>query len=478
MNPKTETYHSIIAGQVHPSDALTPAMVIRNPWDHSLTGTVAMISKENLNQAVESACRGFSKTRALQSYERAHILSFISKKIKDHKEEFANLITSEIGKPIQFSRLEVDRAVFNFQYAADETMRMGGEVLPLDLSVSSRDRFGIVSRFPLGVILCIAPFNFPLNLVAHKIAPAIASGNAFILKPSPQAPLTSLKLGEIIRESGYPLEAFSVVVCSNENAQTLVTDDRIQMLSFTGSASVGWKLKALAGKKKVLLELGGNAGVIIDESAVIDAAVQKNVMGSFASSGQVCIKVQRIFVHEKLFDEYLGKFIEAARGLQCGDPRDPETVIGPLIDDAAVARISQWIEDAASEGASKMYGGNYAGRVFEPTVIVNVPATCAVATEEIFGPVVTINPFRTFDDALAGVNDSRFGLQAGVFTNDFQNIRRAYNELEVGAVIINDNPTYRMDHMPYGGVKDSGFGREGVKYAMEAMSEPKLLALS
>jgi acyl-CoA reductase-like NAD-dependent aldehyde dehydrogenase len=478
MNPQDGTYSSIVAGCVHQADTDSQVLEIRSPWDNSVAGRVALLSKEGLNRAVESAQKGFLKTKKLQSYERAQILSFISQRIKDQKEDFARLITAEIGKPIRFSRLEVDRAVFTFQYAAEEARRIGGEVLPMDLSASSHDRMGIVRRFPIGVILCIAPFNFPLNLVAHKVAPAIASGNAFILKPSPQAPLTSLKLGQIIAESGFPLEAVNVVICSNEDAQALVADERMNMLSFTGSASVGWKLKSMAGKKKVILELGGNAGVIIDASADIDDAVRKNVSGSFAFAGQVCIKVQRIFVHEEVFEEYLKKFIDAAKEVRCGDPSDPETIVGPVIDDAAVKRITESIANAADVGTSVIYGGACSGRVIEPTILVNAPAVCAAATEEIFGPVVTINKVATFAEALQGVNNSRFGLQAGVFTNDLQNIRQAYSELEVGAVIINENPTYRMDHMPYGGVKDSGFGREGVKYAMDAMTEPKLLALS
>ena len=470
-----ETIPFILAGEKKNLSATVST--ITNPWDNSVVGNVALATEADANEAVEKALLGFQKTKALASYERADILSFVSARMKEQKEEFARLITAEVGKPIQWSRVEVDRACVTFQLAAEEARRIGGESLPLDMNASTKNRIGIVRRFPIGIVLCIAPFNFPLNLVAHKVAPAIAAGNAFILKPPPQAPLTSLKLGELISASGYPAEAFSILPCTNSVAEKLVMDERIKMLSFTGSPSVGWQLKSKAGKKKVLLELGGNAGVIIDKTANIDEAVKKNVIGSFLFAGQVCIKGQRIYVHESVYDIYRKKFIEASRAVKVGNPSDPETVMGPLIDNAAAERVSQWVADAAKQGTTILSGGGRKEKVIDPTVLENAPRTANVFCKEIFGPVVTLHKFGTIQEAVAGVNDSTFGLQAGIFSNDLQNILYAYNHIDVGAVIVNDNPTFRIDSMPYGGIKDSGFGREGLKYAIEEMTEPKLLVI-
>jgi glyceraldehyde-3-phosphate dehydrogenase (NADP+) len=470
-----EVHPFVIAGQKRNSASNVTSVL--NPWDNSEVGKVSLATEADANEAVEKALAGFQKTRALASFERAEILSFISGRLKEHKEEFARLITAEVGKPIQWSRVEVDRAAITFQLASEEARRIEGESIALDMNASTKNRFGIVRRFPIGIVLCIAPFNFPLNLVAHKVAPAIAAGNSFVLKPPPQAPLTSLKLGEIIAASGYPREAFSILPCSNAVAEKLVTDERIKMLSFTGSPSVGWQLKSKAGKKKVLLELGGNAGVIIDKTANIDEAVKKNVLGSFLFAGQVCIKVQRIYVHESVYDSYREKFIEASKAVKYGDPSNPETVMGPLIDNAAAERVSQWVADAAKQGTMILAGGVRKERVMEPTVLENAPRTANVFCKEIFGPVVTLHKFGTIQEAVEGVNDSTFGLQAGIFSNDLQNILYAYNHIDVGALIVNDNPTFRIDNMPYGGIKDSGFGREGLKYAIEEMTEPKLLVM-
>lgn len=450
---------------------------VRSPWDARLIGEAALADAHAADDAVSRCVLGRPKARALAAYERAGVLEAIAAGIREEREGFAQLITAETGKPIRFSRIETDRAVFTFETAAEEAKRIGGEVLPLDLAEASVGRMGIIRRFPIGIVLCIAPFNYPLNLVAHKVAPAIAAGNAFILKPAPQAPLTALKLAELIAATPYPREAWSVIPCENDVAEGLVSDDRIAMLSFTGSSKVGWHLKYIAGRKKVLLELGGNAGVIVDETADLDQAVQKNVLGSFGSSGQVCIKVQRIFVHRRRFEEYVGKFVSAARSLKCGDPSDPDTVVGPLIDDAAAARIEGWIAAAVASGGRALLSGSREGRVLTPTILTNVPRTCDIVAEEAFGPVATVHPFGTIDEAIAGINDSRYGLQAGIFTNDLQRALTAFSAIDTGAVVVNDNPTYRIDHMPYGGIKHSGFGREGVKYAIEAMTEPKLLVM-
>ena len=450
---------------------------ILNPYDGSPVGTVAMATASDLAEVVEKAGLGFKRLRELQSYERYEILSEIASQLKARKEEFAALITAEVGKPRSASRVEVDRSILTFQYAAEEARRFGGDVVPLDLTRAGENKFGVVRRFPLGVVLAITPFNFPLNLVAHKVAPALASGNAVIVKPSPQGALTSLKLAEIIEKSGLPKEAFSVMPCQNDLAETLVTSSGVAMLSFTGSPAVGWTLKAKAGRKKVVLELGGNAGVIVDRTANLAHAVAKNLAGSFVYSGQVCIKVQRIYIQKDVFDDYCREFVKGAKALVQGDPQRDDVFVGPVISAEARNRILSWIDEARGQGATVLCGGGVNGNIIEPTVLTDVPRTANVFCSEVFGPVVTLHEFDTIGEAVAGINDSEFGLQAGIFSNDYSNILHVYRHLDVGAVIVNDNPTFRVDNMPYGGIKSSGFGREGVRYAMEEMTEPKMLAL-
>ncbi|MBI5464135.1 MAG: aldehyde dehydrogenase family protein, partial [Ignavibacteriales bacterium] len=345
------------------SPASPHVQLVHNPWDDSVVGAVVTAESDAADEAIESARRGFERSRALSSYQRSESLAFITARLRETKEDFARLITAEVGKPIAWSRVEVERAIITFGLASEEAKRMGGDLMPLDLQSGHEDRFGIVRRFPRGIVLCITPFNFPLNLVAHKVAPAIASGNAFILKPAPQAPLTALKLGEIIADSGYPKEAFSILPCANEVAEKMVADLRIHMLSFTGSHSIGWMLKEKAGKKKVVLELGGNAGVIVDGSANVIPAVKKNVVGAFVYAGQVCIKVQRIFVHEDIFDEYRRQFAAEAASAATGDPLNPETLCGPLIDDKAVVRVRIWLEEAKRSGARVLTGGTFNNRL-------------------------------------------------------------------------------------------------------------------
>lgn len=460
----------------HASDQLH-SLDLRNPYDGSKVGTVALAGAADLQLAVERALLGFEKIRSLQSFERYEILSAVAAQLRERKEEFASLITDEVGKPRSASRAEVDRSITTFQYAAEEARRCGGEVVPLDLSRAGQDKFGVVRRFPRGIVLAISPFNFPLNLVAHKVAPALASGNAVIVKPAPQGSLTSLRLAEIIASTGLPKEALSVIPCTNELAESLVTDGRIAMLSFTGSPAVGWSLKAKAGRKKVVLELGGNAGVIIDRSADLPLAVAKNLTGAFVYSGQVCIKVQRIYVHKDCFDEYCREFVKGAKALLHGNPQREDVFVGPVIHDGAKKRILSWIEEARELGATVLCGGNADGNIVEATVLKDVPREAKLFCSEVFGPVVTLHMFDTIEEAVAGINDSEFGLQAGIFSNDYLNILFAYKHLDVGAVIVNDNPTFRVDNMPYGGIKNSGFGREGVRYAMEEMTEQKMLAL-
>lgn len=452
--------------------------VLHHPFDGSEAGEVFLAGAGDIDAAIAAAAAAFGRTSALPSYERATILRDTAAAISLQKEEFARTITLETGKPIVFSRAEVERSIFTFEVAAEEAVRMDGSVLPLDLAPHSRGRFGLVRRFPLGPVGAITPFNFPLNLVAHKVAPALASGNTVVLKPSSSGILTALLLGRVLEGTSLPAGAINIVPCAAHEADQLITDERIKLISFTGSPLVGWPLKARAGKKRVLLELGGNAGVIVDRGTDLDFAVPRIAQGSFGNAGQSCIAVQRILIQADIYDEFEDRFTEYSRGVATGDPFDPGTIVGPMIDAQAAITIEGWIQDAVGGGARLLCGGNRKGALLEPTVLTGVNPGMRVSCEEVFAPVVTLEAFDAFDAAIARVNDSKFGLQAGVFTNDLRNVLSAYQHLEVGGVVVNDYPTYRIDHMPYGGVKDSGFGREGVRYAMEEMTELKLLVLN
>lgn len=443
-------------------------------------GTIAMVHQagpDDLQDAVTAATQAFRVTSQLPGYERAAILRNIAEGLKQRKEEFARVICAEAGKPITAALAEVDRAISTFSIASEEATRMTGMVMPLDVTPAGKGKRGIVERFPLGVILCITPFNFPLNLVAHKLAPAIAAGNSIILKPAPQTPLTALLLGEVLLSSGLVPEAVSILPTTNALAQTLVEDPAIAMLSFTGSARVGWALKASAGKKKVALELGGNAAAIIHADADLPAAAARCAAGAFGYAGQVCIKVQRILVHRSIAERFEALLSEVTGKLIVGDPADPATVVGPMISEQEAIRVESWVNEALAAGAVMVRGGKRDGHFMDPTILKSVTMEMKVCSEEIFGPVVTVELYDDLDDAIRMVNASRYGLQAGIFTNDHALIQKAFRELHVGGLIVNDYPTFRVDNMPYGGKKDSGFGREGVRYAMEEMTEPKLLVL-
>jgi acyl-CoA reductase-like NAD-dependent aldehyde dehydrogenase len=468
-------YGFIVGGEKRKSDVKTD---IVNPYTNEIIAKVYQAQKYDIEDAITIAEAAFQKTKNIPTYRRADILESIASKLTQRKEELAALMTAEGGKPITYSHSELDRAIFTFKFASEEAKRINGETIPLDLAPHSEKRFAIVRRFPIGPILAITPFNFPLNLVAHKIAPAIASGNTVVLKPAPQTPLMALILGEIILESGAPAGMVNVLPCSNELAEGIVKDERFKMLTFTGSARIGWYLKSIAGKKKVTLELGGNAGVIIDKTADVNTLVKRIALGSYGQAGQSCIKVQRIYVHEDKLCEFKKKFIEETKATKFGDPSNAGTIVGPLIDKTAADRIESWIKEAVVGGAKILVGGKSNGLVIEPTVLTDVKPDMKVFCEEIFGPVVTVHKFNSIEEAIGGINDSIYGLQAGIFSNDFNNIFYAYENLEVGGVIVNDFPNYRMDHMPYGGIKDSGLGREGIKYAIEEMTESKLMVLN
>lgn len=451
---------------------------ILSPYDGRIVGEAFLATSKEVVEAVDIAAGSFAATSALASYQRSDILNFIAHEVEAKKEQFAATITAETGKPITFSRAEVDRSIFTFAVAAQEASRIGGEVLPLDLAPHSLHRTGVVRRFPIGPVAAITPFNFPLNLVAHKVAPAIAAGNPIVLKPSSNGILTALLLAEIIARSPLPAGVFGVVPCTSDDARQLVTDERIKLISFTGSPVVGWDIKSRAGKKRVVLELGGNAGVIVDRGTDITKVVPRIAQGSYGNAGQSCIAVQRIFVHEEVYNRFESAFLEVSLSTPVGDPSNPATVVGPMIGEAAAKGVEAWIKEAVAAGARVLCGGSRQGAVLQPTVLTNVKPEMKVCNQEVFAPVVTLVPFHDFKEAVQRVNDSSFGLQAGVFTNNLSDAFYAYEHLEVGAVVVNDYPTYRIDHMPYGGVKDSGFGREGIKYAIESMTEMKLLVLN
>jgi acyl-CoA reductase-like NAD-dependent aldehyde dehydrogenase len=472
----TEPHKIFLAGRwVEWPDVL----VVENPADPSTpAGSTYTATDAQYDEAVEAAVAAFEVTRTLPAYERGRILREISAGVRARREELGRLIALESGKPIRDALVEVDRATLTFRLGAEEAERMTGELIPLDLMPASKDRIGITRRFPIGPIAGISPFNFPLNLAAHKISPAIASGNPIVLKPPSKDPLTMLAVAEIIEAAGVPAGSVSILPMTRELGDRMVADPRFKLLTFTGSPSVGWRMKERAGKKKVVLELGGNAGVIVDKSADLDWAIKRCLVGAFAYAGQVCISVQRAFIHEDVWDEFMGRFVEGARALKVGDPLDPTTDLGPMVDENAAGRTQRWVDEAVALGGTLLLGGKADGSFFPPTILTNVPPTAQVCSNEAFAPLVVAFPFRDFDAAIAGVNDSMFGLQTGVFTNDLAGAWRAFNELEVGGVIVNDVPTYRIDNMPYGGVKDSGLGREGLRYAMDDMTEIRIMVIA
>jgi len=469
----------LIAGSWETSPTLHE---VRSPFDGRVVGTTYLASPDQVERAAAGSIAGFAAMRALGAWERSAILRTTATAITARREELAALLSAEAGKPLRDALAEIDRGALTFRLAGEEAERMIGETIPLDLNAAGKDRLGITRRFPIGPVLGISPFNFPLNLAAHKVAPAIAAGCSIVLKPPSADPLIMLKVAEIMVEAGLPKGALSVIPTARAEADRLIDDERFRLLSFTGSPAIGWKMKARAGTKRVLLELGGNAACIIDASAQLDWAVKRTLVGSFAYAGQVCISVQRIFVHASIADEFERRLVAGAATLKVGDPADAATDVGPLIDDGAAARTSEWIAEAVSGGARLLAGGAAldpkSPRLFAPTILADVPRTARICSEEAFAPVVLLERFSDFNEALSAVNASRYGLQCGLFSNDLAHVRRAFDELEVGGVIVNDVPTYRIDNMPYGGVKESGLGREGVRWAVEEMTELRLLVLA
>jgi acyl-CoA reductase-like NAD-dependent aldehyde dehydrogenase len=454
------------------------AVEVKSPYDGSVVGRVFQGRRAHAEAAIAAAVKAFGTTRRLPAFERQRVLRRVAEGISKRKEEFARTICQEAGKPIKAARTEVERAIFTFTVAAEESTRIYGEYLPLDWQEYTAGRWGIVKRFPLGPIAGITPFNFPLNLVVHKVAPAIAAGCPMVLKPAPQTPLSALLMAEVVQQAGWPDGGLNVLPLSNDDARLLVTDDRIKLISFTGSAAVGWQIKKDSGKKKVILELGGNAGVIIHGDADLDYAAERCVAGAFGYAGQTCISVQRVLVQQSAYGKLVDLFLAGVKTLRCGDPLEASTDVGPLIRETDAVRAADWIHEAVRGGARVLCGGTRKGSLLEPTVLTGTRPDMKVNCQEIFGPVVTVEPYLEFADALRLINSSPYGLQAGIFTRDAKLMFQAFDELEVGGLLAGDVPTFRIDHMPYGGIKDSGIGREGLRYAIEEMTEPKLMVMN
>jgi len=446
-----------------------------NSYDNQPVGTTYLASDNHLEEAIEAAQKVSPLLKRMPAHVKTGILNEIARLLLESKNEISIVLAAEANKPLKWAQAEVDRSVQTFRIAAEEAGRTQGEYIAIDRTPAGENKEGLVKFFPIGLVAGISPFNFPLNLAVHKIAPAIAAGCPIILKPATATPLTTLLLAEIIDKTVLPKGALSIMPMNRTVGNRLVTDERFRLLTFTGSPLVGWKMKADAGKKRVVLELGGNAAVVVTPTANLDWAVKRSVLGAFSFSGQVCIHTQRIFVQNDYYSEFIDKFLVQTATLREGSPLDPNTEISGLIDEANAIRVESWIQEAIQQGATCLCGGHRRGAFVEPTVLTNTKPEMKVCNQEVFGPVVVIEPYHTFEEAVERVNDTKYGLQAGVFTNSLSEMNYAYSEIECGGVIINDASIFRVDHMPYGGIKESGMGREGVKYAIADMSEPKLL---
>ena len=467
-----KTYDILIGNELTKGTSVIPVV---NPFTGEPFAEVCLADSVEIDKAINLAEEAFKKTRVLPSYQRSRICAEVANGIQDRSDEFSKIIAQESGKPLIYARAEVARSVSTFEIASQEALRLDGEMLTLDITESAHGKAGLTRRFPIGPIAGISPFNFPLNLVAHKVAPALACGNPIIIKPASSTPLTALLLGEIVQNTQAIEGSLSVLPCTSKNATPLVEDPRLKMVTFTGSPNVGWDIKKRAGRKKVVLELGGNAGVIVEPDAEIDLAAKKIAFGAFVYSGQVCISVQRVFVHASKYDDFLESLISETQAFRPGDPLDEKVTMGPMIDLENAERIESWVNEAVAEGAKIQTGGKRDKSYYPPTILTNVNPNLPVACSEAFGPILIVNSYTNFNDAIKAVNNTDFGLQAGVFTNNMNKALGAFNQLDVGGVVINDIPTFRVDNMPYGGVKDSGFGREGIKYSLREMTEIKLL---
>ena len=461
------------------NEAVSPNqdLVVTNKYTGDVVTRVAMADTAAIDAAIQAAVEATEPMRKMPAYQRQAVLNHCVRRFEERFEEIAQALCLEAGKPIKDARGEVTRLIDTFKIAAEEATRIYGEVIPMDISPRAKGYSGQWKRVPIGPCSFISPFNFPLNLAAHKVAPAIAAGCPFVLKPASLTPVGALIIGEVLAETDLPKGAFSILPCHRDGAELFTTDDRLKLLSFTGSPEVGWALKAKAGKKPVVLELGGNAAVVVDEGTDLDDAVQRIVFGAYYQSGQSCISVQRIMVHESLYDDARARLSQAVADLVHGDPADENTFIGPMISEKEAVRLHNWVVEAKEGGATVLCGGERDGAMLQATLLDNVRTDMNLNTQEAFGPVAILSKFTDFDQVLKDVNNSDFGLQAGIFTKDIYKAQKAWDELDVGGVVIGDVPSWRVDHMPYGGVKDSGIGREGVRYAIEDMTEIRLMVL-
>ena len=469
-----ESYPYYLANEPHSPNR---DLAVTDKYTGEVATYVAMADAATIDRAIAATVEAARPMAEMRPYERQAILNHCVTRFEERFDELAMSLCVEAGKPINDSRGEVSRLIDTFRFAAEESVRIGGEIINLEISPRAKGYRGMFKRVPVGPCSFISPFNFPLNLAAHKVAPAIACGCPFVLKPASRTPVGALIIAETLAETDLPKGAFSVLSCHRDGADLFTTDDRLKLLSFTGSPSVGWALKARSGKKKVVLELGGNAACLVDEDADLDDAVNRLIIGAFYQSGQSCIGVQRIIAHESIYNELRDRLVDATKELKSGDPKDPATFIGPMISEREAQRLDQWIQNAIAAGGTLLCGGTRDGAMLQATLLENVAKDQDICTQEAFGPVAVLTSFSCFDDALQEINDSDFGLQAGLFTRDIYKIQKAWDELDVGGVVIGDIPSWRVDNMPYGGVKDSGLGREGIRFAIVDMTEIRNLVI-
>jgi acyl-CoA reductase-like NAD-dependent aldehyde dehydrogenase len=470
-----ETKPFLVAGEWRAGES---TFEVQSPYEGAVVAEVGVPSDDDVEEALAAAESAFDESRKLPVHVRAEALAHVSARLKERVGEVAETIAREGGKPLKWATVEANRAVSTFRWAAEVIRAMEGELLRLDTDPAAGSRLGLVRRFPFGPVLGISPFNFPVNLVAHKMAPALGVGAPIILKPASATPLGALVLGELFLETELPRGMLSVLPLSSDRAERLVTDRRIKKVSFTGSSPVGWRLKGLDPKKHFTLELGGNAGVIVHSDADLDHAAERLAFGGYYQAGQSCIAVQRIFIHAPVYEDFVGRFVKQVEGLKLGDPLAPDTDVGPLIDEGALEKVAGMVDDAVAAGAEVLVGGERKDAFYLPTVLANVQPEMSVCREEIFGPVTTVSRYEMFEEAIAAVNSTPYGLQAGVFTADLERVFLAHREIRVGGLIVGDVSAFRADQMPYGGSKDSGYGREGLRYAMEEMTEPRIMVLS
>ncbi|MED5331254.1 MAG: aldehyde dehydrogenase family protein [Pseudomonadota bacterium] len=469
-----ESYPYYLASEPHYANT---DLDVTNKYTGEVATKVAMADADTIDKAIAAAEEAQPAMAAMAPFERQAVLEHCVKRFTERADELAQALCIEAGKPIKDAKGEVSRLIDTFKIAAEESVRINGEVVNLEISARAKGYQGMTKKVPIGPCSFISPFNFPLNFAAHKVAPAIAAGCTFVLKPASRTPIGALIIGEVLAETDLPKGAFSILPCSRDGADLFTTDERLKLLSFTGSPDVGWALKAKAGKKPVVLELGGNAACVVDEDADIEDAIDRVIVGAYYQSGQSCISVQRLLVHSKIYDEFKSRYVEKVKALVSGDPSNEDTFIGPMISEGEAERLHGWIEEAKDKGATILCGGTRDGAMLEATVMENVPKDCDASAEEAFGPLSILVPFDDYDEALEEVNNSRYGLQAGVFTRDIYKAHKAWDVLDVGGVVIGDVPSWRVDNMPYGGVKDSGLGREGIRYAIEDMSETRLMVI-